>query len=235
MKEEWKDVVGFEGIYQVSSSGQVKSLDRFVQVGKGIRFRQGLVLKQKTKKGGYLCVHLRNQDKECHPTVHRLVAEHFIDNPDMKPTVNHIDGNKKNNSSENLEWATSKEQIQHAIDSGLLKNTASPKYSKEFKKEILNYYDQTNCSIYQLSVRFGISERTAGRLVKFGVKPRTTTKVNKDGSFEVKNIITKEQVEEIKKLRKQGMTLLEISKLFDRGTSQIWRICKDLSRTTNIE
>lgn len=235
MKEEWKDIVGFEGIYQVSNFGEVKSLDRFVQVGKGIRFRQGMVLKQKTTKGGYLCVHLRNQDKECHPTVHRLVAEHFIGNPDIKPTVNHIDGNKKNNKVQNLEWATSQEQIQHAIDSGLLRNVISPKYSKEFKKEILNYYDQANCSIYQLSICFGISERTAGRLVKFGIKPRTTTKVNRDGSLEIKNILSKDEVLEIKRLRNSGLTLSSIAKIFDRSISQIWRVCKNMSRNSEIE
>lgn len=235
MQEIWKDITEYEGSYQVSNFGNVRRLDRQVGSEPRVRVIKGKILKKKINKGGYHCVHLRDGKIESHPSVHRLVAEHFIENKDSKPTVNHIDGNKLNNHFNNLEWATHEEQSSHAISSGLRIIRGKPKFSKSFKKEILDYYLINGCSIVQLAKHFEVSERTAGRIVNNGVHARTTTKVKEDGSLEVREILTKGEVSEIKKLRSEGLTLLEISKMFNRGTSQIWRVCKDLSRTTNIE
>ena len=86
-----------------------------------------------------------------------------------------------------------------------------------------------------LSKIFGVSERTAGRVVNEGVKPRTTTRILVDGSVIVEDILSKEQVEEIKQLRSNGMTLSAIGKLFNRSTSQIHRITRGESRNNDIE
>lgn len=117
--EVWKDIVGYEGVYQVSSLGRVRSLDRTKKDRWGNNVPlSGRILKQKLNRGGYYCVHLRT-NKESHPTVHRLVALTFIDNPENKETVNHKDGCKTNNAVENLEWATISENTKHAIENGL--------------------------------------------------------------------------------------------------------------------
>ncbi len=236
MQEIWKDIKGFEGYYQISNTGKVKSLARMRKSKNGsLSPLPERLLKLKTNKAGYKCVHLRCMEYQCWPNVHRLVAEAFISNPENKPTVNHIDANKENNNVDNLEWSTHSEQMVHAVNNDLLEVRGAPKYSKEFKKQILDYYNCNNISITALSKVFGISERTAGRIVNEGVKPRTTTRVLADGSIIVEDILSKEQVEEIKRLRLEGMTLSAIAKLFNRGTSQIHRITRGESRNNDIE
>lgn len=120
--EIWKDIKGYEGYYQISNFGRVKSLDRIVK--RNSKFGN-LHLKEKilvptSDKDGYLCVMLHRKNKVIRSVkVHRLVANHFIPNPENKSTVNHKDGNKINNNINNLEWATRSEQTQHAYKLGL--------------------------------------------------------------------------------------------------------------------
>ncbi len=109
--EVWKDIIGYESEYQISSLGRVKSLARF---GKR-KFDK--ILKQTVGKRGYFEVQLyKNMSFKC-KTIHRLVAEHFIVNPENKREVNHIDANKLNNNISNLEWVTPKENSIHAARS----------------------------------------------------------------------------------------------------------------------
>ncbi len=116
--EIWKDINGYEGYYQISNRGNVRSVDRF----DGVHDRAGTVIKQSLKPNGYLQVGLRKHNQRKWIGVHRLVAIHFIDNPENKPQVNHIDGNKQNNTVENLEWVTAKENQHHAARTGLRDN-----------------------------------------------------------------------------------------------------------------
>jgi len=129
MKEVWKDVnfiKGFEGLYQVSNIGNVKSLGRIVyypnscfnKTNKGV-YRPEKLLKIKTKR--YSGVTLSNGTNKTYPNVHRLVALAFILNPLNKPCVNHINGIKDDNRVENLEWVNWDENIQHAYATGLSK------------------------------------------------------------------------------------------------------------------
>ena len=107
MKEIWKDIEGYEGRYQVSNTGKVKSL------------RAKLVMKQKTNNCGYSEISLCVSQKRKSFLVHRLVALAFLPNYDNKKQVNHIDGNKKNNHTENLEWCTASGNMRHSLDMGL--------------------------------------------------------------------------------------------------------------------
>lgn len=111
--EIWKDIVGFEGLYQVSNLGNVKSL-------KG---KEPKILKGHKDTKGYLQVELRKDNKRNISCIHRLVAKEFLEKPKGKDQINHIDGNKLNNNVDNLEWCTCKENIKHAWDNHLNKAT----------------------------------------------------------------------------------------------------------------
>lgn len=108
--EVWKDVLGYEGLYQVSNKGNVYSVERVSSQGKKCG---GRILKLGYNRGGYLKVNLYKDGKMKTKIVHRLVAEAFIPNPNNYPEINHIDEVKDNNNIENLEWCTSKYNSNH--------------------------------------------------------------------------------------------------------------------------
>lgn len=119
MKEIWKDIKGYEGLYQISNLGNVKSLERYKQ-NHGVTQLVGEKIKStRLLSSGYLVTDLYKDNKSKTAKIHRLVAETFIPNPNSKETVNHIDGNKLNNRVDNLEWATHREQNEHFYKTGL--------------------------------------------------------------------------------------------------------------------
>jgi hypothetical protein len=101
--ELWKDIKGYEGMYQVSNYGNVRSLDRYDSIG---RFKTGTILSEGDNGNGYKNVQLYKDGQGRMYYVHRLVAEAFIPNPDNLPQVNHMDEDKSNNCVTNLEWCT---------------------------------------------------------------------------------------------------------------------------------
>lgn len=119
MTEIWKPVPEYEGVYEVSSHGRVRSLDRVVtQMSRwGMlvpRKRKGRVVNPSNNGNGYLYLTARKGGKVKHLYVHRLVADAFVSNPDGKPCVNHKDHNRGNNRADNLEWLTQKENIRYS-------------------------------------------------------------------------------------------------------------------------
>ena len=106
MKEEWKDVAGYEGMYQVSNLG------RFFGV------RTNRILKSYLHRNGYMYQSLSKNGRVKHYLVHRLVALAFIPNPTNLPEINHKDLNKKNNSVENLEWCSHRMNMEHSLING---------------------------------------------------------------------------------------------------------------------
>ena len=124
LAETWKDIPGYEGLYQASTFGRVRSVDRIVPHGAFDTTRpvRGRILKVGTRPGdGRVVVNLSKVGKVRHWKVHRLIAYVFLPNPDDKPQINHIDGDPKNNRLDNLEWATNSENGKHAYKIGLRK------------------------------------------------------------------------------------------------------------------
>lgn len=121
----WKDIKDYEGYYQVSDAGEIRSLDRYIQDSNGNqRFLRGKTMKLTNSVGkgvndGYLVVNLRKNHTSLVIPVHVLVARAFLSNSNCMPTVNHKDGNKHNNTAANLEWATYSENNIHALKTGL--------------------------------------------------------------------------------------------------------------------
>lgn len=145
MKEVWKDIKGFEGIYQVSNLGKVRSLTRKVWN----YTKPGRILKPHFKNNGYLQISLSDgENVSKHIYIHRLVAQAFIPNPNNLPQINHKDFNKQNNVVNNLEWVTTSENQLHFRNSrrGRIANErpkAQHKFTErvlEHRKEILSLY-----------------------------------------------------------------------------------------------
>lgn len=121
MEEVWKDIPNYEGHYQASNLGRIKSLKR-----------KGRILKQGISHNGYLSVVLSKNGKVKTYRVHRLICNTFIDNHFNKPEINHIDGNKKNNKISNLEWCTCSENMIHAYSTGIFKASGPKKNINQF-------------------------------------------------------------------------------------------------------
>lgn len=120
MVESWKDIGGYEGIYQVSNLGRIKSLVGWN--GKGYVKREKILnpYKQKSGKNYYRSVvKLKKYGNSKDFKVHKLVANAFIDNPNGYTVINHKDGNPLNNNVDNLEWCTQKQNVDHAIENEL--------------------------------------------------------------------------------------------------------------------
>ena len=122
--EIWKDIAGFEGFYKVSDKGRIYSVER--KDSRGQRCG-GRILKPKHSRGGYLMVHLYKNGKMKAKSVHRLVAEAFLPNPNGLPQVNHRDEVKDNNNVGNLEWCDSKYNINYGT---LLERSAQAQSKK---------------------------------------------------------------------------------------------------------
>lgn len=164
--EKWKDVIGFENIYQISNLGRLKVLDRIVN-----HRREGFICKRKTKiklpclnTNGYFYVNLISNTLTKRTTLHRLVALHFVPNPYNKKEVNHIDGNKSNNTFFNLEWNTAIENTQNTF---LIGHPAKRiKLSFEKATKIKKLYNKGNTSYGKLSKLFGVQKSAIRDIIK---------------------------------------------------------------------
>jgi len=174
-EEIWKDVVRFEEYYEVSNIGNVRSKDRNVisKDGRSLFFK-GKNLKLSINSKGYytICIKLRNLNLNKTKTVHRLVAEAFIENPNNFPVINHKDLNQLNNNIDNLEWCTQSHNIIHAVNNGrIIKNSFEYKNSQLNKKQVLeirelikapNHKVKDIAKLYNVSVEI-ISKLKNGR------------------------------------------------------------------------
>jgi len=118
MDVQWKPIIGYEGLYEISSSGLVKSLDRFEIAGNKTRIRRERILKPGLARG-YLRVVLCKEGKIKNFAIHSLVAKHFLGEKNHGCIINHKNGKKTFNSVDNLEWCSRKENSEHAQRTGL--------------------------------------------------------------------------------------------------------------------
>lgn len=157
MKEIWKDIPGYEGLYQVSNLGRVKSLERYKDNNGGL-VKMPEKIMQGGIRNGYVLVSLTKDGKRKSFSAHRLVAQAFIQNPEDKPTVNHINGNKRDNRVDNLEWNTDLENIRHAFATGL----SGFEHSKNKKGSIsVAQYDE-NMNLVKIYPSIMEAERQTG-------------------------------------------------------------------------
>jgi len=123
MEEIWKDIKGYEGYYQISNMGNVKSLEHTVTKSNGVvQIRKERIMNKRESTDGYYIAKLNMNNHSKSIAIHRLVAQHFIPNPDNLPEVNHIDTNRKNNRVDNLEWCTHKDNVRYSADKGHYRN-----------------------------------------------------------------------------------------------------------------
>lgn len=174
MLEIWKDIFGFEGLYQVSNLGHVRSLTRTVeQMNRGGMCKTtypSKMLRPTTTPNGYKQVRLSKNNKQIHKNVHRLVAETFIPNPNSLPQVNHIDSNKSNNMVSNLEWVNNSGNQKHAFKFGFqsaLKGEDAP-WSKLTEKQVLEIREKYKSGTYtyqRLADEYHLSHQYVGNII----------------------------------------------------------------------
>lgn len=161
-KEEWKSIKGYEGLYEISSFGRVKSLlgwngRKYIQ-------RERILAPYKQQSNKYYSrsvVKLTKDNKTKDFKVHRLVAEAFIPNPNNYKVVNHIDGNPLNNNVENLEWCTQKMNIKHAINNELT-ITRIKTIDRETMVELLN----NNFNYDEIAEMLGVAKGTVFNYIR---------------------------------------------------------------------
>ena len=174
--EIWKDVVGYEGYYKVSSLGIVKGVERKFTQFNGLTKRYNTktlsekVMKPFEDKDGYLKIQLTKDGVHNKFFVHRLVAIAFLPNPENKPEVNHKEGNKKDNRVEMLEWNTTSENQRHAIANKLYETargekSGQAKLKESEVREIHKLWKSGEVSQQYLSDMFGVAGSAISRIV----------------------------------------------------------------------
>ena len=170
--EIWKSIKGYEGLYEVSNFGNVKSLERQVlgRLSSYTRSVKERILKLKTSNYGYLEVSLHKEGKLSTKRVNRLVAIAFINNVNNYSQVNHIDGNKLNNNIDNLEWVNNSMNQIHAHKTGLKRslkgeNSNRAILTNEKVLDMKNKY-KNGSKIKDLHKEFGIKYTTCWHIIK---------------------------------------------------------------------
>ncbi|MCQ2009271.1 NUMOD4 domain-containing protein [Sporolactobacillus sp. STSJ-5] len=211
MSELWKDVAGYDGIYQVSDHGQVRSLDRKVKNKNGIYNKpiKGKTLAQHQDRNGYMYCYFSVDGHGKNVKVHRIVCRAFHGEPFVGAVANHIDGNKGNNSANNLEWCSNQENTGHAIKTGLWKNIGEAASSDVLtEKQVLEIRNNHTDSYDELARMYGISKASIADIKKF----RSWKQLGGDEFLTVPDSAKLKLGLEIRKVRKENkMTIVSFA------------------------
>lgn len=163
--EVWKTIKGFEN-YQVSSYGNVRSIDRLVpHRTSGELMLKGKLIKPYKTNSGYISVKLYKNSKQKSFLVHRLIALYFIENIKKKSYVNHLDGIKTNNKIENLEWVTNSENHIHAYELGLKLRGEKCNMSKLTEEQVIQIRLLNGMTHLEISNIYNVSRRCIGKIL----------------------------------------------------------------------
>lgn len=171
--EIWKPINGYEGLYEVSNLGNIKTLERIYLSGNGkkaINKVKEKLIKTYNNGHGYSYVSLRKNGIKTAISVHRIVAKEFIPNINNLKCVNHKNGIKNDNRVENLEWCTYKENSEHAKQIGLIKSGELHHNSLLTNKQVLeirNKYSSKNFTLKMIGDEYGINYRTVSQIVNY--------------------------------------------------------------------
>lgn len=173
--EIWKPVKNYEGIYEISNLGRVKSLPREKYCGhvnSAPQLTKERILKVKKDRLGYSRVKLSKNGISNLKYIHRIIAEAFIDNPKNKGEVNHIDGNKDNNKTSNLEWCSRSENVKHAFELKLHKTLKGElnnksKLNKKDVNSIRRIYKESNITQTELAKKYNVTSANIHSIVNF--------------------------------------------------------------------
>ena len=201
MEEHWKEIKGFPN-YLISDLGRVYSLNR------------NRCLKARLNRYGYEYVTLSENGVQKALTVHRLVATHFIENPENKPEVNHVDGNKTNNDFRNLEFVTRIENQRHAVETGLVKGLKQQEIER-----IRCLYNEGNITLKDIAKIYGVNPSSIRAHVKdLGSKDL--------GSHEK---LKPYKIKEIRDIYKTGnYSQREVAEMCEVSRKTVCRYCKDI-------
>ena len=173
--EEWKPIIDYENLYMISNLWRVKKLENQVTQKdlKGHIYTRTFpekILKERNNKTDYITVGLNTNNTSKTFRIHRLVAIHFIPNPENKPEVNHINGIKSDNRLENLEWCTSAENSKHALETELTKiqygsETTNSKLTEKEVLEIRKLKETTNMTSTEIGKLFGVNQPAISKII----------------------------------------------------------------------
>jgi predicted DNA-binding protein YlxM (UPF0122 family) len=182
LTEYWVDISNYEGYYQVSNYGNVKSLDRVITEHPSVKNEQqtgktqtlkGRILKPHTNSSGYYQINLNRKSIRTTFAIHQLVAQSFLDNRSSKPLVNHINGIKTDNNVNNLEWATYSENLEHAYKNRLRRavktnEVASKNYKRKLTeqqvREIKLLIAAKSLTLKQIANQYDVGRSTIGSI-----------------------------------------------------------------------
>ena len=161
MNEVWKEVEDYGGLIEISNKGRIRNVDREIEYSDGRKYKyKGRIMSQQVDHGGYMVSSVFVKGKRRQEKIHRLVAFQFVEGfSEERNIVNHIDGDKKNNTSSNLEWCTPAENLKHAAETGLMSSGErhyAARLTNDEALEIRREYEN-NAKIKDLATRYNVT------------------------------------------------------------------------------
>lgn len=225
--EIYKSVKGYEGIYEVSNFGNVRSIDRNDSIG---RKTKGRIISPSVCNG-YLGVNLCKNSKATYTKVHKIVAETFLEKTENRNEVNHKNGNKKDNRLENLEYVTKSENIRHRVIERLHETNLNKYSDLEIAKIIDEYYKVAGTGkkgVKHLIKKYNLKENDIRHLVnRRSPVTQNVKKQSYENNIDCKTafkFITEKRNKEIIDLKKHGFSITSISKVYGIDLAQVCRI-----------